>query len=451
MTFSVGVVVGEEGRVAAGHRRDHRGHGRRRHRGAPRLGRACPGRSAGWVDASVINAGDGWHEHPTQALLDCYTIRQPRRLEGLHIAIVGDIKHSRVARSDVLAFTALGAEVTLVAPPTPAPAELEGWPVEVSHDLDAVLPKVDVVYLLRMQLERQTEALVPSLREYTALRAHPERAPAAADDALVMHPGPMNRGVEIAPEVADLPNSVITRPGRQRRGGADGGALPAARLGRRSAERHGRWSVRRRHPRAATVVDATGVAGPTCSSTDGRIVAVGTLDLDGDDVLDAAGASSRPASSTSTPTCASPAGRRPRRSRPARGPRPSAASPRSSSPCPTPSPPSTAPPWSARCSSWAGTRCATCTSPAPSPSGGPGERLAPMAEMAASASGSSPTTATGVQDARLMRRALEYAAGLGVTLAQHCEDEALAAGGHMHEGEWSSRLGIPASRPRPRS
>jgi aspartate carbamoyltransferase catalytic subunit len=172
-----------------------------------------PWQVASWVDCAVVNGGDGWHEHPTQALLDCYTIRGRRgSLEGLRIAVVGDVKHSRVARSDVLAFTLLGAEVTVVAPPTLLPPSMEGWPVEVSHDLDAVLPKVDVVYLLRMQAERQSEALLPSLREYTArygltrnrLRLMPE-------DALVMHPGPINRGVEIAADVADLDRSLITR------------------------------------------------------------------------------------------------------------------------------------------------------------------------------------------------------------------------------------------------
>jgi aspartate carbamoyltransferase catalytic subunit len=172
-----------------------------------------PWQIASWVDASVINAGDGWHEHPTQALLDSYTIREKLgSLDGRHIAIVGDIKHSRVARSDVLAFTLLGASVTLVAPPTLLPPSLEGWPVAVSHDLDEVLPKVDVVYLLRMQKERQSEALLPSLREYTSLYGLTrERVKLLGEDALVMHPGPMNRGVEIAAEVADLPRSVITR------------------------------------------------------------------------------------------------------------------------------------------------------------------------------------------------------------------------------------------------
>jgi aspartate carbamoyltransferase catalytic subunit len=172
-----------------------------------------PWQVAQWVDASVLNAGDGWHEHPTQALLDCYTIRERRgSLAGLRVAIVGDVKHSRVARSNVLAFSMLGADVTLVAPPTLLPPSLAGWPVAVSHDLDDVLPKADVVYLLRMQRERQTEALLPSLREYTALYGLTrDRARLLADEALVMHPGPMNRGVEIAAEVADLPSAVITR------------------------------------------------------------------------------------------------------------------------------------------------------------------------------------------------------------------------------------------------
>jgi aspartate carbamoyltransferase catalytic subunit len=174
-----------------------------------------PWQVAQWLGdrASVVNAGDGWHEHPTQALLDCYTIRERLgSLEGRRIAIVGDVKHSRVARSDVLAFTALGASVTLVAPPTLLPPSLEGWSVDTAHDFDEVIPKADVVYLLRMQQERMTEALLPSLREYTAhygLTAR--RAAQLQESALVMHPGPMNRGVEIAAEVTELPNAVITR------------------------------------------------------------------------------------------------------------------------------------------------------------------------------------------------------------------------------------------------
>jgi aspartate carbamoyltransferase catalytic subunit len=185
-----------------------------------------PWQVARWLHGpAVINAGDGWHEHPTQALLDCYTIRQARQqkglpqadqggpaLAGLQIAIVGDIRHSRVARSDVLAFSALGAHVTLVAPPTLLPPSLVGWPVDVSHDLDAVLPKIDVVYLLRLQQERMTEALLPSLREYTATYGLTrERARLLRDEALIMHPGPVNRGVEVAAEVIDKDSSVITR------------------------------------------------------------------------------------------------------------------------------------------------------------------------------------------------------------------------------------------------
>jgi len=173
-----------------------------------------PWQITGWVDASIVNAGDGWHEHPTQALLDCYTIRNEldRPIEGLHVAIVGDIKHSRVARSNVLALDALGARVTLVAPRTLLPPSLEGWPVDVNGDLDDVLPKCDVVYLLRMQLERQTEALVPSLREYsTRFGLDRTRVARLPEHALVMHPGPMNRGVEIAADVADLPRAVITQ------------------------------------------------------------------------------------------------------------------------------------------------------------------------------------------------------------------------------------------------
>jgi aspartate carbamoyltransferase catalytic subunit len=172
-----------------------------------------PWQVAQWLGGrvSVINGGDGWHEHPTQALLDCYTIRQHLgSLDGLRIAIVGDIKHSRVARSDALAYAALGAEVTLVAPPTLLPPSLEGWPVRVSHDLDAVVGEVDVVGLLRMQQERMTESLVPSLREYTArygLTA--ARLDRMAEKAIVMHPGPMNRGVEISAEAATSDRAVI--------------------------------------------------------------------------------------------------------------------------------------------------------------------------------------------------------------------------------------------------
>ncbi len=167
-----------------------------------------------WTEASVVNAGDGWHQHPTQALLDCFTIRRSLGrtggLDGLRIAIVGDVKHSRVARSNVQAFALLGAHVTLVAPPTLLPPEIGDWPVEVSHSLDAVLGGLDVLYLLRMQRERMSESLVPTLREYTDLYGLTKaRAARLPGHALVMHPGPMNRGVEMAVDPAELPGSVI--------------------------------------------------------------------------------------------------------------------------------------------------------------------------------------------------------------------------------------------------
>lgn len=171
-----------------------------------------PQRIAGWIDASIVNAGDGWHEHPTQALLDAFTLRRHRgdSFAGMKVSIVGDVKHSRVARSNVRAFSALGADVTLVGPPTLMPPDLEGWPVTVSYDLDEVLPTTDVLYVLRIQRERQSEALFPSLREYaTRYGITVERMSRLPADALVMHPGPTNRGVEIDALVADDPRSVI--------------------------------------------------------------------------------------------------------------------------------------------------------------------------------------------------------------------------------------------------
>jgi aspartate carbamoyltransferase catalytic subunit len=173
----------------------------------------APHRVASWTSASVVNAGDGRHEHPTQALLDAFTLRRHRgpSLDGCRVAIVGDVKNSRVARSNVKAFHALGCELTLVGPPTLMPERLDGWPVQVSYDLDDVLSDVDVIYLLRIQRERIDDALFPSLREYAArwgLSA--ERAERCKPDTLVMHPGPMNRGLEIAGEVADSARSLVT-------------------------------------------------------------------------------------------------------------------------------------------------------------------------------------------------------------------------------------------------
>ena len=180
-----------------------------------------PSRVAEWVSCcAVINAGDGWHQHPTQALLDLYTVRQAlgggdaglERFRGLQVVVVGDIRHSRVARSQVAGYAALGAEVTLVAPATLLPPSLEGWPVvDVSHRLDDVLPKAQVVSLLRVQSERGSGEYLPSLREYTAgFGLTGRRAAMMAPDSIILHPGPIVRGVEIASDVAELPSALIT-------------------------------------------------------------------------------------------------------------------------------------------------------------------------------------------------------------------------------------------------
>ncbi|MBI3603895.1 MAG: aspartate carbamoyltransferase catalytic subunit [Nitrospirae bacterium] len=163
------------------------------------------------VKSSVINAGDGWHEHPTQALLDLFTLREKKlEFKGLRVAIVGDLAHSRVARSNIYALTKLGAEVRAVGPPTMIPACLEKLGVRVYYDMDEALRGVDVIMMLRLQLERQGRALFPTIREYSRLYGlTADRLRLAEPDALVMHPGPVNRGVEIAPEVADSFASVI--------------------------------------------------------------------------------------------------------------------------------------------------------------------------------------------------------------------------------------------------
>jgi len=163
------------------------------------------------LDASVINAGDGAHEHPTQGLLDIFTMREyKKKLAGLTVAIVGDIKHSRVARSNIWGLTKLGAKVILVGPKTLMPAEIEKMGVEVSYHFDEIIPRCDVINMLRIQLERQGKNLFPSIREYAELFGlTKERLARAKKDVLIMHPGPINRGVEITPDVADGEHSVI--------------------------------------------------------------------------------------------------------------------------------------------------------------------------------------------------------------------------------------------------
>jgi aspartate carbamoyltransferase catalytic subunit len=169
-----------------------------------------------WMSGSVVNAGDGTHEHPSQALLDAFTIRKhlgmgSSDLSGLSVAIVGDVLHSRVARSNVLLLSLLGAKVTLIAPPTLLPIGVESWPAEVSYDFDSVIPHVDVVMMLRVQQERMTDLFFPSAREYSRyFGLNSERMSQMKKGAIVMHPGPMNRGLEISAEVADSARSVIT-------------------------------------------------------------------------------------------------------------------------------------------------------------------------------------------------------------------------------------------------
>jgi aspartate carbamoyltransferase catalytic subunit len=169
-----------------------------------------------WMSGSVINAGDGTHEHPSQALLDAFTIRKhlgmgASDLAGLNVAIVGDILHSRVARSNVLLLALLGAKVTLVAPPTLLPVGIQNWPATVSYDFDSVIPHVDVVMMLRVQQERMSDLFFPNAREYSRyFGLNGERMASMKSGAIVMHPGPMNRGLEISAEVADSARSVIT-------------------------------------------------------------------------------------------------------------------------------------------------------------------------------------------------------------------------------------------------
>ena len=173
---------------------------------------------ARYLDIPIINAGDGTHEHPTQALLDAFTIRQRlvgpdqrgRALDGVRVTIVGDVLHSRVARSNVLLLSTLGAHVTVVAPPTLMPYAVGTWPCRAGYDLDAELPKSDVVMMLRVQQERMTAAYFPTVREYRRRYGlDAGRMALLPEHAIVMHPGPMNRGVEIAAEVADSSRSTI--------------------------------------------------------------------------------------------------------------------------------------------------------------------------------------------------------------------------------------------------
>jgi len=171
--------------------------------------------SSQWMSGTVINAGDGTHEHPSQALLDAYTLRKhlmqgSNNLQGLHVAIVGDILHSRVARSNVLLLSKLGATVTVVAPPTLLPVGIQSWPAKVSYDFDDVIPQADAIMMLRVQSERMNELFFPNAREYSRyFGLNTDRVKRMKKDSIIMHPGPMNRGLEITADVADSARSVI--------------------------------------------------------------------------------------------------------------------------------------------------------------------------------------------------------------------------------------------------
>ena len=163
------------------------------------------------IEASVINAGDGFHSHPTQALLDTYSILEKKEsLEGLHIGVIGDVKHSRVARSNLEIFVKLGAKVTICGPPTLVPDEFSQYGADISYNLDRILPELDVINLLRVQRERQKGSLFPTIREYTRrFSLTSERMKMCKPDVIVMHPGPVNRGIEIENSVAEMPNAII--------------------------------------------------------------------------------------------------------------------------------------------------------------------------------------------------------------------------------------------------
>ena len=464
--------------------------------------------------ARVINAGDGWHEHPTQALLDCFTVRQVlaeragadpgdfgvRCFEGLRVLIVGDVRHSRVARSQVLAYSVLGARVTLAAPGSLLPPSLEGWPVSVAHDLDRALGDADVVSLLRLQAERGSGAFVPSLREYTAHWGLTARACARhlSELAIVTHPGPMVRGVEIASDVVDLPNLVVTRqvtngvavrmavlflllgsegpadpsppegspPGSQpwlrrspsqaplrrspsqarlRRSPSQAplrrspsqAPLPRSLWGRSVAERRvvvrGGTLVDQRGMRTADVL----VAGSTIEAVGPDLpVPPGTL------VLDAGGCLVGPGLVDLHTHLRQPG--REEAETVETGARAAALGGYTAVVAMPNTEPAIDNAGTAREVLELGRSATTEVAVAGAITvGRRGERLAPMAELAALGVRLFTDDGTGVQDGGLMRRALDYARGLGVTLAQHCEDENLAAGGAMHEGAWSSRLGLP--------
>ncbi len=361
----------------------------------------APHRVATWVDAAVVNAGDGRHEHPTQALLDVFTIRQHRGadLDGARVAIVGDVRRSRVARSGAKALAALGADVTLVGPPTMLPESLEGWPATAVTDLDDVIEKLDVDLPPAHPARALGRYALPvAARVHDALRPHgrargPPRARHARHAPRPDEPRRRDRARgRRGPRVGDH------RAGGQRRRDPHGRAVLDAGLRQprertrsrspcsRSVDCLSRWSMK-----GGRVVDATGSREADVLIEDGHVAEVGA-NLRGDTTLDASGAVvSRRGSSTSTCTCASPAARRPRRSRPAPAPPRSAGSPPWSR-CRTPNRRRTIRRSSARCSPRAPARSATSTRRARSRSGAPARPSRRWASCTRSGCGSSPTT-----------------------------------------------------------
>ena len=395
--------------------------------------------NSGWIEAAVVNAGDGTHEHPTQALLDAYTIRHHLAggegdLAGRRVTIVGDILHSRVARSNVLLLDTLGAHVTLVAPPTLLPVGVDTWPCEVSYDLDAPLPDTDAVMMLRVQRERMGAAFFPSEREYSRRYGlDSRRAGMLPDHAIVMHPGPMNRGMEITAEVADGAAFGDRGTGDQRRQRPDGRAVPAARRSDHDLPDHRRAPPgrgRRRPAPRGPLIAAIGAAGSlsadgaTVVPADGLIALPGLVDLHthlrepGREDAETVQTGSRAAAlggftavhaMANTDPVADTAG--------------------------------------VVEQVWHLGQRAGLVDVFPVGAvtvGLGGERLAELGAMADSAAGVRVFSDDGrcVSDAVLMRRALEYVKAFDGVIAQHAQEPRLTADAQMNEGELSGRLGL---------
>ena len=403
-----------------------------------------------WVDGHVLNAGDGTHEHPTQALLDLYTMREKLgRLEGLRVAIVGDVLHSRVARSLSFGLVKMGAEVTLIGPPTLIPPEAPAWGVQVSYDLDGVLPKLDVCYMLRVQRERQRLEYFPSVREYARLFGLTRDRAAHAARGRADH--------------APRPDEPRRRDRLRRRRPAAGGdrgagderhrdpdvaAVPAARRRRRGEERADELSAL--FLRGARVVDPP--AGATRCATslvaDGRIAADAPAGAERDrratglllapGLVDLHTHLREPGYEHKETIATGTAGRGRRRLH--RGRR------RWPTPIPWPTTPASSP--RSRDVAAGGRPRATCSRSAPSRRASPGSRSPRWARWSRPASGCSATTASCVPTPRMLRNALTYAKAfpVEVVIADHCEDASLVEGGQMHEGVTPRRSGL-AGRP----